>query len=300
MKALKTIFLFSLFVSVFVNAKVLDKIVAVVQGKAILLSDIQSLRLQIQKSPLLKNFYPIEGQLTDEKLLNHLVENQVIRARLKEIGSDISAESVNREIDGIAKKNKFSTNQLKQMLKQQGVDFENYFNALKSSIERRSLFHREIQTGGSTLSEEELKNIYKNKAPVEFKLGIIIEKNSSENLKLLENIKNRFKSGKVPPEKLKDYPGYVELGWLPIEEVSEAFKKQLSSASQSGDAFGPLKKGDKLQLLLVENTRKGSDEQFLAVKERFKDSIEEEELDKKFKIWIEKKKNELEVTINPL
>ena len=300
MKALKTIFLFSLFVSVFVNAKVLDKIVAVVQGKAILLSDIQSLRLQIQKSPLRKNFYPIEGQLTDEKLLNHLVENQVIRARLKEIGSDISAESVNREIDGIAKKNKFSTNQLKQMLKQQGVEFENYFNALKSSIERRSLFHREIQTGGSTLSEEELKNIYKNKAPVEFKLGIIIEKNSSENLKLLENIKNRFKSGKVPPEKLKDYPGYVELGWLPIEEVSEAFKKQLSSASQSGDAFGPLKKGDKLQLLLVENTRKGSDEQFLAVKERFKDSIEEEELDKKFKIWIEKKKNELEVTINPL
>lgn len=300
MKALKTIFLFSVFVSVFSNAKVLDKIVAVVQGKAILLSDIQSLRQQIQKSALLKNFYPIEGQLTDEKLLNHLVENQVIRVRLKEMGSEISAESVNREIDGIAKKNKLSTNQLKQMLKQQGVDFENYFNALKSSIERRSLFQREIQTGGSTLSEEELKSIYKNKAPIEFKLGIIIEKNSSENKKLLENIKTRFKSGKLLPEKLKDYPGYVELGWLPIEEVSEAFKKQLSSASQSGDAFGPLKRSDKLQLLLVENTRKGSDEQFIAVKERFKDSIEEEELDKKFKIWVEKKKNELEVTINPL
>jgi peptidyl-prolyl cis-trans isomerase SurA len=300
MKASRVIFLFSLFVSVFSQAKVLDKIVAVVQGKAILLSDIQSLRQQIQKSPLLKNFYPIEGDLTDEKLLNRLVENQIIRARLKEIGSEITAESVNREIDGIAKKNKISSSQLKQMLKQQGVDFENYFNALKSSIERRSLFHREIQSGGSTLSDEELKSIFKNKAPVEYKLGIIVEKNSLENQKVLEDIKKQFKTGKLPPEKLKDYPGYVELGWLPLEEVSEAFKKQLSSASQSGEAFGPLKRNEKLQLLLVENTRKGTDEQFIASKDRFKDSVEEEELGKKFKIWIEKKKNELEVTINPL
>ncbi len=300
MKASRIIFLFSLFVSVFSQAKVLDKIVAVVQGKAILLSDIQSLRQQIQKSPLLKNFYPIEGDLTDEKLLNRLVENQIIRARLKEIGSEVTAESVNREIDGIAKKNKISSSQLKQMLKQQGVDFENYFNALKSSIERRSLFHREIQSGGSTLSDEELKSIFKNKAPVEYKLGIIVEKNSLENQKVLEDIKKQFKTGKLPPEKLKSYPGYVELGWLPLEEVSDAFKKQLSSASQSGEAFGPLKRNEKLQLLLVENTRKGSDEQFIAAKERFKDSIEEEELGKKFKIWIEKKKNELEVTINSL
>ena len=193
MKVFRTIFLFSLFVSVLSQAKLLDKIVAVVQGKAILLSDIQSLRQQIQKSPLLKNFYPIEGELTDEKLLNRLVENQIIRARLKEIGSEITAESVTREIDGIAKKYKISSSQLKQMLKQQGVDFENYFNALKSSIERRSLYHREIQSGGSTLSDEELKTIFKNKAPVEYKLGIIVEKDSLENQKLLEDIKKQSK-----------------------------------------------------------------------------------------------------------
>jgi peptidyl-prolyl cis-trans isomerase SurA len=300
MKAFKILLLFSVFVSHFSESKVLDKIVAVVQGKAILLSDIQSLRQQIQKSPLLKNFYPIEGDLTDDKLLNRLVENQIIRARLKEIGSEITSESVNREIDGIAKKNKLSSSQLKQMLKQQGVEFENYFNALKSSIERRSLFQREIQTGGSTLSDEELKTIFKSKAPTEYKLGIIVDKDSVENQKLLESIKQQFKTGKLSPEKLKDYPGYVELGWLPLEEVSESFKKQISSASKSGDAFGPLKRSDKIQLLLVENTRKGSDEQFIAAKERFKESIEEEGLDKKFKIWIEKKKNELEVTINPL
>lgn len=300
MKALKSLLLFSLFVSFFSHAKLLDKVVAVVQGKAILLSDIQSLRQQIQKSPLLKNFYPIEGELNDEKLLNRLVENQIIRVRLKEIGSEITPESVNREIDGIAKKNKLSSSQLKQMLKQQGVDFENYFNALKSSIERRSLYHREIQTSGSTLSDDELKSIFKNKAPTEYKLGIIIDKATSENQKLLEDIKIQFKSGKISPQKLKEHPNYVDLGWLPIEEVAENFKKQISSASQSGEAFGPVKKSGKLQLLLVENTRKGSDEQFVAVKERFKDSIEEEEIDKKFKIWVEKKKNELEVTINSI
>lgn len=300
MKAFKSLLLFSLFVSFFSYGKLLDKVVAVVQGKAILLSDIQSLRQQIQKSPLLKNFYPIEGELNDEKLLNRLVENQIIRVRLKEIGSEITPESVNREIDGIAKKNKLSSGQLKQMLKQQGVDFENYFNALKSSIERRSLYHREIQTSGSTLSDDELKSIFKNKAPTEYKLGIIIDKATSENQKLLEDIRIQFKSGKISPQKIKEHPNYVDLGWLPVEEVAETFKKQISSASQSGEAFGPVKKNGKLQLLLVENTRKGSDEQFVAVKERFKDSIEEEELDKKFKVWVEKKKNELEVTINSL
>lgn len=280
-------------------AKVLDKTVAVVQGKAILLSDVQSLKKQVSQSPLMRNFYNIAGEVTEQNLLNRLVENQIIRARLKELGAEVSGDSVNREINEIARKNKIGVADLKKVLKKQGVDFDNYYEALKSNIERRSLYHREIQTSGSTMTDEELKNMYKTKAPQEFKLSILIDKPNKKNTALLNEIKSKFKAGKIPPEKLKEYPGYVDLGWVPGDQVAEEFKKLMKNP-ESGDSFGPLKKGGQLQLLMVESARRGSDENFTEVKERFRDSLEGEESDKKFAVWLEKRKNELEVTVNPI
>ena len=281
------------------QAKVLDKTVAVVQGKAILLSDVKSLKTQIEKSPLLRNFYDIQGTVTETNLLNRLVEDQIIRTRLKELGADVSGETVNREIEEIARKNKLSVAQLKKVLKGQGVDFDNYFEALKSNVERRSLYHREIQTTGSTMTDEELKNLYANKAPPEYKLSILIDKPGKKNNALLEEIKAKFKAGKIPPNQLKDYPGYVDLGWVPSDQVAEQFKK-IMAESKAGDAYGPLLKDKQLQLLLVENSRRGSDENFSEIKERFRDSLETAETEKKFKIWLDKKKNELEVVVNPI
>ncbi len=72
-------------------------------------------------------------------------------------------------------------------------------------------------------------------------------------------------------------------------------------AAQVGDVIGPLKKDGKYQLLLVEGSQKGgSDAQFEKNKEGFRASISEQESDEKFKIWLEKQKNQLEVTINPI
>jgi peptidyl-prolyl cis-trans isomerase SurA len=279
--------------------KTLDKVVAVVQGRAILLSDVQGLREQIQGSTLLRGFYSIDGGITDQTVLNRLVEDQIVRARLKELGTEISGDSVNREIEEIAKKNKLTLAQLKTVLKKQGVDFDNYFEALKSQIERRAIYNREISTSGSTLSDEELKAAFKNKAPPEMKFSVILDAANPKNKKLLEEIATQFKTGKITAEKLKSHPGYAALGWLQLEEVADHFKKLLKDP-KAGEAVGPVKKDGKYQLLLVEDLRRGSDEQFEKVKERFRGSLEDVETDKKFKLWFEKQKNQLEVTVNSL
>ena len=281
------------------EAKTLDKVVAVVQGKAILLSDVQSLRSQVESSPLLRGFYSIEGGINDQNILNRLVEDQIVRARLKELGTEVTGDSVNREIEEISKKNKLSTAQLKGVLKKQGVDFDNYFEALKSQIERRIIYNREISSSGSTLTDEELKAVYKTKAPPELKVSVVVDTATPKNKKLLEEIATQFKSGKITTEKLKEHPGYVDLGWVQQDEVADHFKK-LMKTNTAGSVVGPVKKDGKFQLLLVEETRKGSDEQFEKVKDHFRGSVEDLETDKKFKNWFEKQKNQLEVTINSL
>src|SRR4051794_13300732 len=113
---MKWFFLFAL-ISLSLNAKVLDKTVAIVQGKAILLSDVQSLKRQVSKSPLLRNFYNLSGDVTEQRLLDRLVEDQIIQARLKELNADVSNDEVNHEIEQIAQKNKISVAQLKKVLK---------------------------------------------------------------------------------------------------------------------------------------------------------------------------------------
>lgn len=289
----------ALILSTTLEAKTLDKVVAVVQGKPILLSDVQSLRAQIQGSPLLKNFYKIEGGITDKNILNRLVEDQIVRARLKELGTEISGDSVNKEIDAISKSNKLTTAQLKGILKKQGVDFDNYFEALKSQIERRVIFNREISANGSALSDEELKAVYRTKAPPAYKLSILVDDATPKSKKLLGEIAGQFKGGKVTAEKLKEHPGYVDLGWMMATEVAEHFKKGLEKAA-TNSTVGPIKKDGKYQLLLVENMQRGSDEQFEKVKESFRASMDDLENDKKFEIWFEKQKNQLEVNVNSL
>lgn len=283
----------------FLHAKTLDKVVAVVQGKAILLSDVQSLRGQIKSSNLLRGFYKIDGGITDKAILNRLVEDQIVRARLKELGTEISGDSVNREIEEICKKNKLSVAQLKGILKKQGVDFENYFEALKTQIERRVIYNREISSNGAALSDDELKAVYRTKAPFAYKLSILVDSASTKSRALLQEISSQFQSGKVTPEKLQEHPGYVDLGWMMLNEVAPHFQKGLEKAKK-GSVVGPLKKDGKYQLLLVENMQRGSDEQFEKVKESFRNSIDDLETEKKFEIWFEKQKNQLEVSVNSL
>lgn len=293
------LFVLSLLIFTTLQAKTLDKVVAVVQGKPILLSDVQSLRSQVQNSTLMRGFYNIEGGITDKTILKRLVEDQIVRARLKELGTEISGDSVNREIEEICRKNKITVAQLKDVLKKQKVDFTNYFDALKSQIERRVIYNREISNNAAALSDEELKAVYRTKAPQSYKISILVDGATPKNKKLLEEIGSEFKKGKVTPEKLKDHPGYVDLGWIMANEVADHFKKGLSKA-QSNSTVGPILKDGKYQLLIVENIQRGSDEQFEKVKESFRHSVDDLETDKKFKLWFEKQKNQLEVSINSL
>lgn len=289
----------SLFFFTTLNAKTLDKVVAVVQGKPILLSDVQSLRAQVQNSNLLRGFYKIDGGINDQTILKRLVEDQIVRARLKELGTEISGDSVNREIEEICRKNKLTVVQLKDILKKQKVDFSNYFDALKSQIERRVIFNREIANNAAALSDEELKAVYRTKAPPSYKLSILVDGDSAANKKILEEIGAGFKKGSVTEAKLKDHPGYVDLGWMMATEVAEHFKKGLQKA-QAKSFVGPIKKDGKYQLLIVENIQRGSDEQFERVKESFRNSVDDLEAEKKFALWFEKQKNQLEVSINTI
>jgi peptidyl-prolyl cis-trans isomerase SurA len=279
------------------NAKTLDKIMAVVQGNPILLSDVKKLRSQIEGSPMLRNFFRFEGATTQENVLNRLIEDEIVRSRLKEIGGEVSGETVNREIEEIARKNKISVAQLRNILKEQRVDFNSYFDALKSNIEKQIIISREIQTTGSTLTDEEIKTKFRRQIPPEYKVSIIIEKNSAENKKSLDEIAAKFKQGKLLPEKLREQPSYSDLGWLKQDEIAPQFKEGMKTA-QAGTAVGPINNSGQLQLLFIENTRHGSEEQFEAIKTQFRDSIERADEEKKFALWIDKMKNELEVTIS--
>lgn len=293
------LFVLSLFIFTTLHAKTLDKVVAVVQGKPILLSDVQNLRSQVQNSTLMRGFYKIDGGITDKNILNRLVEDQIVRARLKELGTEITNDAVNREVEEICRKNNLKVSQLKDILKKQKVDFSSYFDALKSQIERRVIFNREISNNAAALSDEELKAVYRTKAPQSYKLSILMDSATAKNKKLLAEIGTEFKKGKVPAEKLKEHPGHVDLGWMMANEVADHFKNGLSKA-QINSFVGPIKKDGKYQLLLVENIQRGSDEQFEKVKERFRHSVDDLETEKKFELWFEKQKNQLEVSINSL
>lgn len=159
----------SLFLVFSANAEIVEKTVAIVNTELVLESDFVELQKRIGKEGL------IDESLLDGKgaqilknnrsaQLNYLINEKIIESEIRKQNLAVTNDRVDSEIKSMARRNQVSEAELKKLITQQGVDFEEYKKILKMNLEKRALMDAEIFSK-LRISDEDALNEYLKQNP---------------------------------------------------------------------------------------------------------------------------------------
>ena len=155
-----------LFLSSFSEAKLVEKVLAVVNNSIITMADVELYKKHLRSGELLEEVLSkkqIEKLLKDEKaLLDKLIDKKIIEHEVQKKGYAITESQLEKEIRNIYKSYNMTGEQLKQTLKTRGFSFDEYKSFMKGNIERQKLIGQEIASK-ITITDSDIANYYYSK-----------------------------------------------------------------------------------------------------------------------------------------
>lgn len=141
---MKKLIIFFLFLSL--NAKIVDKIVAVVGNIPITSYEVETLS---QNMNIPKN-----------KALNLLIDKKIIENEIKKRGIEVDDYEIDDELEKIAKRNNLTLFEFRNILVQRGI-LDKVRKQIKENLLKQKLF-AQIVNSKLTVSDIEVKNYYEN------------------------------------------------------------------------------------------------------------------------------------------
>lgn len=135
-----------------------DRVLAIVNGRAIFFSDI---RRKVQIGPLVVvSEYPAEREAPAQtKALNDAINMELILAAAKDIDIDVSEEELNQEIERHLSEQKISKDKLVELLKNEGESLENYKRDFRNQLVLRN-FQRRIIAPSIKVTDKDVETYY--------------------------------------------------------------------------------------------------------------------------------------------
>jgi len=166
-------FIFILFICLSLNAKIVDKVIASVNGKPITSYEVEmtSKRMHIDEN----------------RALNYLIDQKLINSEIKKRGISVDDFEINQAMANIAKRNNLSLFEFKNILAQRG-ELEKFKKQLKENLLKQKLF-AQIVNAKLQITPDELKNYY-NSHKNDFAIfkTIQVTKYTSNNPQILKKL----------------------------------------------------------------------------------------------------------------
>ena len=308
-----------LFLASSAPAEIMERIVAVVNGEVITLSE-----LNATFEPVMKRIE--EGYKGPDKdkvilenktlLLNKMVENMLIDQESKKSHIIVKDEEVNDTINDFLSRRKMKMDDLVNELAKEGSNIEAHKKEVKAHLLRNRLLRREIRAKVA-VTEEEIGNYYKKnidayegKEAVRIKqILILFPKNADADTKAkirqqMEIIHKRLVAGEHfemvgvsysqgPIRATTSDLGFIEKGsMLPaVEAVAFGLK--------TGEISKIVESPVGLHVLTAVDRRGAGIKPIESVREEIKAKLEEEKMEKKYDEWMNdlKKKSLIEIKL---
>ena len=257
-------------------ARQLDKVALVVNDTAFTLSQLKriqdSINVRRNVSPLVYNKTQFELSEIAEKLINR----QVIKAKLSEIGYSIGDDYVEDQIKQNEKKLGVNRQALIQFLNQQGFNFDEYFETIREAIEY-SIFIQRVISPIIAITDQEVKNTYFKKysgsAKMNFKYSLTdysINKDNSNSIKFASAIAD-FKKTNIITEEFKDFSS-TNLDEITEEDISNEISQALKSVGE-GEFTKPFMLNGKLHVFYVQKKDLVESSQYQKEKEKIRNEL---------------------------
>jgi peptidyl-prolyl cis-trans isomerase SurA len=287
-----------------VQAKLLDKIIGIIDDNIVTLSQVQRATKSL---PLKKNIAPMiydKQSFTNEEMLSLTVNRYLIRSKLTELGMPVSDDQVDGQIKVNEKRLNVNREQLKSFLKTQNATYDEYFETLREAMEY-SFFVSRVITPLISISEQEIKNEYIKQNSKDTRLNIkftLIDYAISKDMRSknekeeFEKAVKQYRSNNV----LSDTFSSISINNLD-DLTEEGLAPELKNAlkiTDEGKLSNVINYNGQSHVFFVVKKDLVETDAFAKQKEKIKDQIFEKIVKDEVTIWFEREKNKHYIKIS--
>ena len=307
--------LFSLFyaLSFFMNAdvqsaEVVDRIVAVVNDDIILLSEFDE-SFKPYADRIMALGYSLEEERRTlfnirEEILNQLIDQKLTDQQIKQSKIMVSEDEIDSAIERLKEANLFTDEDLREMLKAEGLTMEEYQKRITDQILRAKLVNFEIKSK-IVITKEDIESYYKTHSDKyggikKYRLSNIIMKvpsSASEEekpgvLEKMEIVLTELKAGKPFDITAGTYSesSYVSdeggLGLFELKELSPNIQEAIKDM-KTGEFTPVLDTDQGYQIFYIQEIVNVPGKSLEEAFPEIEDIIYKEIVDKKFRSWID-------------
>ncbi len=311
--------LFVIFCSTSLLAKVVEKVIAVVNDQPVTLIDLERFQKRLGSGGLVDDALLRLGDpqalLKDKNaLLSHLIDERILDSEVKRKNMEVTIERVEQEIRSIAKSNDISRQQLQSALAAKGVSLSQYQDFIKTTLERQSLIEREVSSR-VRISDEDVSSYYiAKKGPAagqsfEYDLSHILFtfKNGGEDAALnrAKGVEERLRNGQSfdkLAEQFSEDPSFSKGGAFGVFTAGEMVKELegVVRKMSPGEFSGIVKSPMGFQIFRLNKKTLISDPKFEAEKEDIRKVLYGDAMKRQFRLWLNQKRDESFIKINGL
>lgn len=317
MKLKRSSFLFLFFIfficyASVLNAKIVDRIVAVVNDNVITLSELESRAQPVLARVEEQRQRPLTAKEKEEilaQLLPQLIDEYLVDEEIKRLGIKIGDREVEQALEQLCRSNNITLEDLKAQLATEGITLEQYKDQLKRQIQRTELINAQVKSKIVVTDEqiaEYLKQDTKSSGQVKGGKNYILQHicvvplnpDDPKSVKKAESIAQEayraLEQGKPFEQVVAAYsaPAFRQndgyLGGFSEQEMAPFIKDAVLDLSP-GEYSKIIKTPLGFQIFKVKDIRTGQDDEFAPngfEKERAKEQIYQQEVNARFDEWL--------------
>lgn len=299
------------------EARLVDKVVAVVNGEVITQTELDKAGKEIF-TKIRQSFpaYVLDEKMAEarQEILDNLIDDILVRQRADELRLDTTDEDVDHAITRISKDNKITVEELYMELERTGIDKEEYRRKLAKQILQSKLINYEVQSKvviSENRAREYYENVYtKQETPQGYHLlqiGIPWETSEQAPLDAKERAKQKAEeirklavAGREFRELAQSFSGLPsakdggDIGFFRENEMAGPMRAIITTL-EPGQISEVIDVGDSYQFYrLVARNLDGKPKfaPFEDVKAEIIDLLRQEELDERYKKWLKEIKEQ--------
>jgi peptidyl-prolyl cis-trans isomerase SurA len=290
------------------SAEVVDRIVAVVNDDIILLSELDE-SFKPYADRIMALGYSLDEERRTlfnirEEILNQLIDQKLTDQQIKRSKITVSDNEIDKAIERLKEANLFTDEELREMLKAEGLTMEEYRKRIKDQILRAKLVNFEIKSK-IVITKEDIESYYKSHSDKyskikEYRLSNIIMKvpsfaSEEEKLGVLEKMEmalTELKAGKPFDITAGAYSesSYVSddggLGLFKLKELSPRIQKAIKDM-KAGEFTPVLDTDQGYQIFYIQEIVNAQGKSLEEASPEIEDILYKEIVDKKFSSWID-------------
>jgi peptidyl-prolyl cis-trans isomerase SurA len=302
--ASRLFFVFTVLCSANAQAKLLDKISAIVDDNIITMSQVNR---TVNNLAIKRNVAPMiydKTSFTAAEILQISINKYLVRSKLSEIGYTITDDQVDTQINQNQERLGVDRKSLMGFLKQQGTSFDEYFESLREAIEY-SYFVNRVISPMISISEQDVKNTYyKNNikdSRMNFKYTLIDYAISLDNVSKpgkgqMEDIVRQYRINSNLPEAYSTMT-VNSLDDITEEGITTEFRNLLKSTDE-GALTTPIVINNQYHVFYLAKKDLVETEAFASQKDKIKNQLFEKAVKSEITVWFERERNKHYIKIS--